>query len=505
MNEGTFRLKRLRIETQRERIIVIHSSAVARGSLGFKPTDRARIIGKDPQTGQIHDVSGVLGFCSDSLIEEDQIALTEDAFRDLGLPEDSPVSATLAVAPASVDLVRNKLRGARLERGAFDSILTDIVRHRYSRVELAMFVMACAMRTLDLDELVDFTNAMVATGSQLHFGGGPIIDKHCIGGIPGNRTTMIVVPILAALGLTVPKTSSRAITSPAGTADTMGVLADVALSAERLRKIVEQTGACIAWGGALELAPADDILITVERPMEMDTEAQMVASILAKKKSVGATHVLIDIPLGPTAKVRSAAEAERVAALFRAVAQRIELSVDIEVTAADGPVGHGVGPRLEALDVLAVLERQAHASVALREKSLFLAARLLESSGRVPATGGYHAAQQALDSGAALRKFRDIAEAQGPRNLPPPAPFQTIVSAPGDGRVRQIDNWHIGRIAKLAGAPANVTAGVRLLKSIGDIVARGEPLFEIHAESAAQLDFARTYAESKQDIVQFGF
>ena len=498
-------MKRLRIETQRERIIVIHGTAVARGSLGFNPTDRARVIGKDPQTGQVRDVSGVLGFCSDTLIEEDEIGLTEDAFRDLGLPEGSPVSATLAVAPPSVDLVRNKLRGARLDRAAFDSIMTDIVRHRYSRVELAMFVMACAMRTLDLDELVDFTRAMVATGSQLHFGTGPIIDKHCIGGIPGNRTTMIVVPILAALGLTVPKTSSRAITSPAGTADTMAMLADVALGAERMRKIVETTGACIAWGGALELAPADDILITVERPMEMDTEAQMVASILAKKKSVGATHVLIDIPLGPTAKVQSSAEAERVAALFRAVSKSIELSVDIEITAADAPVGRGVGPRLEALDVLAVLERQADAPVALREKSLFLAARQLESSGRIQATGGYHAAQQTLDSGAALRKFNEIAEAQGARNLPAAAPFRTIVSAPGDGRIRQIHNWHIGRIAKLAGAPANVTAGVRLLKSIGDIVARGEPLFEIHAESAAQLDFARTYAESKHNIVQFGF
>ena len=498
-------MKRLRIETQRERIIVIHGTAVARGSLGFNPTDRARVIGKDPQTGQVRDVSGVLGFCSDTLIEEDEVGLTEDAFRDLGLPEGSPVSATLAVAPPSVDLVRNKLRGARLDRAAFDSIMTDIVRHRYSRVELARFVMACAMRTLDLDELVDFTRAMVATGSQLHFGTGPIIDKHCIGGIPGNRTTMIVVPILAALGLTVPKTSSRAITSPAGTADTMAILADVALGAERMRKIVETTGACIAWGGALELAPADDILITVERPMEMDTEAQMVASILAKKKSVGATHVLIDIPLGPTAKVQSSAEAERVAALFRAVSKSIELSVDIEITAADAPVGRGVGPRLEALDVLAVLERRADAPVALREKSLFLAARLLESSGRIQATGGYHAAQQTLDSGAALRKFNEIVEAQGARNLPAAAPFRAIVSAPGDGRIRQIHNWHIGRIAKLAGAPANVTAGVRLLKSIGDIVARGEPLFEIHAESAAQLDFARTYAETKHNIVQFGF
>jgi thymidine phosphorylase len=505
MKDGTFRLRHLHIETLRERIIVIHGSAVAKGNLGFNPMDRARVIGTDPQTGQKRQVSGVLGFCSDTLIAEDEIGLTEDAFRDLGLPEGAPVSATLAVAPQSVDLVRDKLRGGRLSRAAFDTILTDVAHHRYSRVELAMFVMACAMRTLDVDELADFTRAMVATGSKLSFGTGPIVDKHCIGGIPGNRTTMIVVPILAALGLTVPKTSSRAITSPAGTADTMGTLADVALGAERMREVVQRTGGCIAWGGALELAPADDILITVERPMEMDTEAQMVASILAKKKSVGATHVLIDIPLGPSAKVRTLAEAERLGDLFRAVAERIELRVQIEITDARAPIGRGVGPRLEALDVLAVLETAPHAPTDLREKSLFLAARLLGMSGKVAPAGGYRAAQAALDSGAALRKFNEIVQAQGARAIPRAALFQTVVGAPGDGRIREIDNWEIGRVAKLAGAPANVAAGVRLLKTVGDVVSRDEPLLEIHAESAAQLEFARSYAAASAGLVQFGF
>ena len=505
MKDGTFRLKHLRIETLRERIIVIHRSAVAKGNLGFNPMDRARVIGTDPLTGQKRQVSGVLGFCSDMLVAEDEIGLTEDAFRDLGLPEGAPVTATLAVAPPSVDLVREKLRGGRLDRAAFDAILGDVTQHRYSRVELAMFVMACAMRTLDLDELVDFTRAMVATGSQLQFGAGPIVDKHCIGGIPGNRTTMIVVPILAALGLTVPKTSSRAITSPAGTADTMGTLADVALGAERMRQVVAGTGACIAWGGALELAPADDILITVERPMEMDTEAQMVASILAKKKSVGATHVLIDIPLGPSAKVRTLAEAERLGALFRAVSERIDLHLDIEITDARAPIGRGIGPRLEALDVLAVLRTEAHAPTDLREKSLFLAARLLEMSGKVAPANGYHAAQAVLDSGAALRKLEEIVRAQGAREMPPAALFQTVVGAPGDGRIREIDNWEMGRVAKLAGAPANVAAGVRLLKTVGDVVARGEPLLEIHAESEAQLEFARSHAVGSADLVQFGF
>jgi thymidine phosphorylase len=387
----------------------------------------------------------------------------------------------------------------------FDAILADVVHHRYSKVELSMFVLACALNTLDLDELVAYTQAMIATGTCLDFGPGPVADKHCIGGIPGNRTTMIVVPILASLGVTIPKTSSRAITSSAGTADTMGVVAEVTLSPAQLHRVVTEAGACIAWGGALELAPADDILITVERPMEIDTEAQMVASILAKKKTVGATHVLIDLPVGPTAKVRSLSAAERLGTLFRAVAEKIDLRVEVVVTEARGPIGWGIGPRLEALDVLAVLRRESHAPLDLREKSLYLAARLLELTAVVAPTGGYRAAQHALDSGAADQAFRRIVSAQGVRALPPQAAFRHTIGAPADGRIREIDCWEIARVAKRAGAPANVSAGVRLLHTVGDVVAKGEPLFEIHAQSEAQLEFARAYAEARPDLVGFGF
>jgi thymidine phosphorylase len=379
------------------------------------------------------------------------------------------------------------------------------VQHRYSRVELAMFVLSCSLRTLDEREIIDFTRAMIGVGRRLDFGPGPIADKHCVGGVPGNRTTMIVVPILAALGVTIPKTSSRAITSPAGTADTMGVLARVELPPDDLYRVVRETGACIAWGGALDLAPADDILITVERPMEIDTEPQMVASILAKKKTSGATHVLIDIPVGPSAKVRTLDTAERLATLFRTVGAAIELRVETVITEARGPVGRGIGPRLEALDVLAVLQRAPNAPTDLREKALYLAARLLEMVGAVTQNGGYRAAQEALDSGAAARAFDRLVAAQGPRAMPPEPRHRAIVAAQADGRIRAIDCWEIARLAKRAGAPANPAAGVRLLHTIGDVVAQGEPLFEVHAQSAAQLEFALAYAADHPMIASYGF
>jgi thymidine phosphorylase len=500
-----FRLKHLRIDTLSEHVIFIHKAAVRTGNLGFRPLDRVRVVEAAPTSGPPREVTGVLNFCEDTLIDANEIGLSEITAHDLGLPEGAQVQATIAPAPRSVDLVRRKLEGQHLDRAAFDAILADVVQHRYSKVELSMFVLACSLKPLDLQELVDYTRAMIAAGASLDFGPGPIADKHCVGGIPGNRTTMIVVPILAALGVTMPKTSSRAITSPAGTADTMGVLAEVALPPARLHRVVAETRACIAWGGALELAPADDILITVERPMEIDTEAQMVASILAKKKTVGATHVLIDIPVGPTAKVRSLSDAERLGSLFRAVAEQISLRLEVIVTEARGPIGWGIGPRLEALDVLSVLRREAGAPLDLREKSLYLAARLLEITGVVAPSGGYRAAQQALDSGAAEQVFTRIIAAQGAHDLPPPAPYRQIVSAPADGRIREIDCWEIARVAKRAGAPANPAAGVKLLRTVGDVIAKGEPLFEIHAQSEAQLEFGRAYAEVHPEIIRFGF
>ncbi|MEN8158747.1 MAG: thymidine phosphorylase family protein [Myxococcota bacterium] len=500
-----FRLRRMGIDTLSEHVIFIAEQAVAVGALGFKPLDRVRVIARRADGSGGSEVSGVLNFCLDGGLAADEIGLSEAAFRDLGLPEGAPVEATHTRAPESVERVRRKLRGERLSRRDFDAILADVCARRYAKPELSMFVLACALRRLEIGELVAFTEAMIDCGSRLEFAAPVVADKHCIGGIPGNRTTLIVVPILAALGLTVPKTSSRAITSPSGTADTMAALADVALSPERIRSVVERAGACIVWGGALDLAPADDVLITVERPMGIDSEGQMIASILSKKKTAGATHALIDIPVGPTAKVRSREQGEALAELFRAVARAIALEVDVVLTEAHAPIGRGVGPRLEALDVLAVLKREPAASSELREKSLYLAARLLECTGTIGDAGGYRAAQQALDSGAALAKFEEIVAAQGEAALPPEARFRAEVVAKRDGRVREIDCFEINSIAKLAGAPANPSAGLRVLRGVDAVVARGEPLLEVHAQSRDQLEFALEYAEARPGFYRFGF
>jgi thymidine phosphorylase len=335
----------------------------------------------------------------------------------------------------------------------------------------------------------------------MHWGDGPVMDKHSVGGLPGNRTTMLIVPIVAACGLRMPKTSSRAITSPAGTADTMETLAPVDLDVPAIRRVVERTGGCIVWGGSVRLSPADDVLIRVERPLDLDSHGQLVASVLSKKVAAGSSHVLIDMPVGPTAKVRSAAAADQLDRLLRDVGSAVGLQLRVLQTDGLVPVGRGIGPALEARDVLATLRDDSGAPPDLAERSLALAGALIEFGGAVPAGQGLAHARAVLADGRAWRKFQEICEAQGGLREPPVARYRLDVPAHRSGCVVSIDNRRLARIAKLAGAPAAACAGVDLKVRSGDFVARGEPLFTLHAASPGELAYALEYANAQADTV----
>jgi thymidine phosphorylase len=323
-----------------------------------------------------------------------------------------------------------------------------------------------------------------------------VVDKHCIGGIPGNRTSMLVVPIVAAHGMLIPKTSSRAITSPAGTADTMEVLAQVELPFDRLAAIVRETGGCLAWGGTADLSPADDVLISVERPLAIDSPGQMVASILSKKVAAGSTHLVLDIPVGPTAKVRSMPEAQRLKKLFEYVAHRLGLQLDAVITDGRQPVGRGIGPVLEAVDVMQVLGNHPDAPQDLRQKALHLAGRVIEFDPDVRGGDGWRIARDILDSGRALAQMNAIIDAQGRREgTLEPAPLTFDVSATANGVVIGIDNLRLARIARLAGAPQVRDAGVWLACRLGDAVRAGQLLYRLHAHYPADLEFACRMAQ----------
>jgi thymidine phosphorylase len=402
----------------------------------------------------------------------------------------------------SVALIRKKIHGEVLGREDYGYIVRDIVENRYSKVELTAFVVACAQASMERDEILYLAEAMVAHGEKLDWGRDMVVDKHCIGGVPGNRTTMIVVPIVAAHGIAIPKTSSRAITSPAGTADTMAVLANVHLSLHRMRQIVEKEGGCLAWGGAFALSPADDIIISVERPLNIDASGQMIASILSKKKAAGSTHVLVDIPVGPTAKVTSYPGAYHLRKLFEYVGERMGMALDVIITDGTQPVGRGIGPVLEARDVMKVLRCEPDAPKDLLEKSLDLAGRVIEFHPAVRGGYGRSLAEEILRSGRAHAKMRAIVEAQGAMPAREPGDKTREAVSGRTGKVARIDNAQIAKCAKLAGAPVDTGAGVDLLKKVGDPVREGEPLFRIHAEEEADLGYAWDYWKRHPETVE---
>lgn len=427
----------------------------------------------------------------ETIVGPGEIGLGEQAFRRFGCPEGSEVSIEQARPPASLEFVKRKIQGDTLHESEIAAIVSDVAGYLYSPMEIAAFLVACA-GFMSTQETLSLTRAMIEIGNRIDWKEPLVVDKHCVGGIPGNRTSMIVVPIVAAHGLICPKTSSRAITSPAGTADTMAVLANVDLTRERMAAIVAQQRAFLAWGGRVNLSPADDVLISVERPLRLDTFEQMVASILSKKVAAGSTHLVIDIPLGPTAKVRSQNDAIRLRKLFEYVARHLGIETDVVITDGSQPIGRGIGPLLEARDVMAVLRNEDDAPVDLRDRAVMLAGRMIEFDPALEGGKGYARALELLASGAALEAMERMIEAQGPRTDPPQLGiYRFDVKAAEPGMVIRIDCERIARIARLAGAPMDEGAGIDLLRKVGTRVRPGDVLYRIYANSETGLGFAR--------------
>jgi len=485
---NSLKLRHVAIDTYRENVAYLHRDCPLYRSEGFQALNKIEI--HKAENGP--PVIAVLNVVNDLAITGlDELGLSEQAFRQIGLPEGSAVQVRHAGAPRSLRAVHQKIAGEPLEQADYREIARDIVENRYSRIELSAFLVSCAETGMERNEVLYLTRAMVGSGERLDWGEPLVADKHCIGGVPGNRTTPLVVSIVAAHGMLIPKTSSRAITSPAGTADTMEVLTRVDLKPAALQEIVRHERGCLAWGGTARLAPMDDILISVERPLSLDSPGQLVASILSKKVAAGSTHLLIDIPLGPTAKVRSRTEALRLRKLFEYVGDAMGIYLEVVITDGSQPVGRGIGPVLETRDLMQVLRRDPAAPMDLREKALQLAGRILEFDPDMRGGQGYVIARDILDSGRALAKLEAIIEAQGGNpEAPGPGRLQHPVTARGDGVVAAIDNLQLARIASLAGAPMDKGAGIDLHKKVGDPVRRGEPLYTIHAEFQADFEFA---------------
>jgi len=501
---NTMRLRRLPLHAGRAHCAYLPAASAVVTAFDYLGPGRIEISGvaapspdaEAPSSTSIR--SGVQVIDLPSLLAGDEIGLSAEAFDELGLAEGSEVTIRRTPSPESRAALTRKIQGGTLTEEQYHTLIRDIVEARYPDGEVAAFLVA-ATQSLSDDEVVALARVRTRFAQRISWPDRIVVDKHSMGGIPGSRITLIVVPIVAAHGAFVmPKTSSRAITSAAGTADAMEALAKVELNPAELRTCVETARGCIAWNGRLNHSAVDDVMNAITRPLGIDSNRWSVASILSKKLTAGSTHVIVDLPFGPRAKLKSEAEAQELATLFETVGARLGLVVNAFATDGSRPIGRGIGPALECRDVGWVLDNDPQAPVDLVEKALFFASRILAWD---PALGSVAAgrarAEHLLRSGAARAAFERIIDAQG-RREPPVAPgllVHTVRSAKA-GTITEIDGWAVAGIARRAGAPFDKAAGIDLRRHVGDSVAVGDPLFAIHASASSDLDEAKAMADA---------
>lgn len=417
-------------------------------------------------------------------LKKNEIALSTEITNFINLKQGEIINIEPALKPESIEFINKKLSCKPLDKDEIRGIIQDIANNKITEPEIAYFISAVYKCGMNMREIAEMTKIMAETGEQLNFK-GVVADKHSIGGVPG-RTTPIVVSICAAAGLTVPNTSSRAITSSSGTADSMEVICQVSFSIKEINQIIKKTNACLVWGGALGLAPVDDKLIQIEKLLSLDPPSQLLASIMAKKLAVHVKYNLIEIPYGKNAKV-SYKEAKELEKKFLELGKRFHIHLECLLSEAKEPICNAMGPALEIKEVIQVLKQESPC-YKLQEKSLELAGKLLEIAGKAQKGKGIKLAKEILESGKALCKFLEIIRAQkGKINGIKDAKFHQDIFALKNGKIKEINIKEMTSLARLLGCPADKLAGIYIYKHLNQSIKKGEKIMTLYAESKSEL------------------
>jgi len=426
----------------------------------------------------------------DKVVKEDEIVVSSEIRKRMKLREGQKIGVNVANLPKSLVYIKKKFENKRLKKIQVHAIIKDIVNNNLSEPEVSLFISAMEKNGMNFEEITYLVKAILKTGTIFKWNKKPIADKHCIGGIPGNRTTPLVVSICAAAGVYMPKTSSRAITSAAGTADVTEVIAKVEFSPKELRKIMSKVGSFLVWGGALGIVPADSKIIRVEKILHIDPESQLLASIMSKKLAAGSRYILIDIPYGKNAKV-SKKKALSLKKKFERLGGFFKKRIKVVLTDGKQPIGNGIGPVLELIDILLILDPKKQGPKDLKDKSLFLAGQILEMTKKAKKGKGEDLAKKMLYSGKAYEKFNQIIKAQKGKiiNLKP-GKFKKDILAKKTGTIKEIHNKEINLLARSAGCPVDKASGLYLYHHVGEKVKKGDKILTIYSQYRTRLNEA---------------
>ncbi|MDR2778271.1 MAG: thymidine phosphorylase, partial [Rickettsiales bacterium] len=326
-NTSSMSVKILNLNTGSRNITFVNKNSPVVIKEGFEVMTRVML--ENGEDGE-KVAYGTLYF-SDDLVDSGVIGITRKLAKKLSVKNGDKLLIKHMESLKSFSLIRDKLRGKPFTKDGVFEIIKDVVDGKYTDMHMACLCSATEGEQLSDEEIEYLSRAMIGTGKVLKWDYDIVVDKHCIGGIPGNRTTPPVIAIVAEYGLHIPKTSSRAITSPAGTADVMEVLTNIMVPVDDIKKIVSSVNGCLVWGGAVELNPSDDIIINVKKYLGFDSRGQMLASIISKKVAAGSTHILIDIPYGPSAKTKTLQSAKSLKRDFEGLGNRLGVKVIVNI------------------------------------------------------------------------------------------------------------------------------------------------------------------------------
>ena len=463
---------------------------------GIKDDDKISLIRKNEEF--VVDVS-----LTDSYVQANEIWVTKDFLDEYPVMEwDTVLVSFVKNNPLSMQAIRKKMLWKKINEEEIDAIIEDIKDNKIQDLVLAYYVSTSFFYKSDIHELAYTTKATAYTWDMYRF---PWIVawKYCIWWVSGNETTIIVVPILASLWITVPKTFSKAITSPAATGECVNVLMDIEFEKQEVIRLTDKVWACLVWNEKLNLAPVNDRIIKVSSPLGMEPYARMISSIMAKNYAMWINHCLIDIPMWPTAKVATMKDAKRVAKRFKEIWEYLWIKMDVQITDGNQPVGRWIWACLQTREALRILQQYKIRSEDLENKAIFLASKILVLCGAANSMSNAKKLVKAqLENWEAWKKMQEIIKAQ---NWEPNIKSEDIqlgkfshdVIADKDCIITKVDMKHLNTMVRWLWAPKEYQAWIYLHKKLWDKIKKWELIYTMYSPSANKLNLVKKVQEQK--------
>ncbi|MHA1449344.1 MAG: AMP phosphorylase, partial [Candidatus Hodarchaeales archaeon] len=444
---------------------------------------------------------------STELVNQGEIIVPKSFALD-GMTDGMVVNVNPGDSEEGTRILARMLNDRTLTKEETQLLIELIYKERLTPLQTASYVLYHHFEEVDLKEVGIVATAFRDSGNVMEFP-GPVYDKHSTGGVPGNKVSLLIVPILAAAGLLIPKTSTKAITSASGTVNTMQALGcETDFSVDEMYDITKKIKACIISGTKLGIAPVvDKIISDAAFPLGIDPPTLMLSGILSKKMAMGVDFMVLDIPVGRGAKFSTEDLGREYGRTFVNLASNVGITAESALTYGSVPVGHAIGPALEAREALNALMDVNNGPVSLVEKSTALAGIVLEMANMASMGKGKEIAFEYLKSGKAYEKMKQIIELQGgDPNMKvediPVGKYSLQIDAPVNGWPVEIKNRALLQVARAAGAPHSMGAGV-LMKFKKESVKKGDTIAYVYSDSEQALDEVRgLIAKLKPVIVE---